>query len=79
MRICGGGNCLPPDWTVVNSASLMAVSRASNQRLGANSLPAGPLPAGSVVVTNSGLQTQENFNQYLNDAVQSLGLGSPQP
>ncbi len=33
-EFCGGGNCLPPDWTVVNSAALMAVSRAATNGWG---------------------------------------------
>jgi hypothetical protein len=71
---CGGGSCLPPTWTVDTSLALMNLSRPASERLGANSLPAGPLSAGSVVVTNSGVQTQQNFNQYVNDAVQFTAL-----
>ncbi len=71
---CGGGNCLPPQWAIESSVGVIGMSRAGNLTLGKNSLPAGPLSAGSVVVTNSGLQTQENFSQYLNDAVQSSVL-----
>ena len=33
-----------------------------------------PPSAGSIIVTNSGLQTQESFSQYLNDAVESSVL-----
>ena len=73
-ELCGGGNCLPSAWSVEPSVAVIAMSRAGNQRLGANSLPAGPLSAGSVVVTNSGLQTQVNYSQYLNDAVQQSML-----
>ncbi len=73
-EFCGGGGCLPPTWSIETSIKVMAMSRAADQFLGKNSLPAGPLSAGSVVVTNSGLQTQENFSQYLNDAVQFTAL-----
>lgn len=78
-EFCGGGNCLPPTWSVVNSAAVMAMTRPVDQRLGTYSLPAGPLSAGSVVVTNSGVQTQENFSQYLNDAVQLSALETHTP
>ncbi len=71
---CGGGNCQPPKWAIQSDVGVIGMSRAGNLTLGKNSLPAGPLSAGSVVVTNSGLQTQENFNQYLNDAVQLSAL-----
>ena len=79
-EFCGGGNCLPPTWSVQNSIAVVGMTRAADQTLGKNSLPAGPLSAGSVVVTNSGLQTQENFSQYLNDAVQftALDVHTPQ-
>ncbi len=73
--ICGGGNCLPPDWAVENSIAVMALSRPNNRRLGANSLPAGPLNAGTITVTNSnGITTSNAFSQYLNDAVQTTAL-----
>ena len=73
-EFCGGGGCLPPTWMIENSVEVIAMTRPSNRTLGTNSLPAGPLSAGSVVITNSGLQTQQNYNQYLNDAVQLTAL-----
>ncbi len=74
-EFCGGGGCLPPTWSVQNSVEVMAVSRAADQALGKNSLPAGPLPAGSITVTNSnGVTTSNVYTQYLNDAVQLTAL-----
>jgi hypothetical protein len=78
-EFCGGGGCLPPTWSVDTSLGLMSLSRPADQRLGINSLPAGPLSAGSVVVTNSGVQTQQNYNQYVNDAIQTTALESHTP
>ncbi len=71
---CGGGHCLPPTWSADTSVSVMAMTRPANQRLGTNSVGAGPLPAGSVVVTSSGVQTQVNYDQYLNDEIQTAAL-----
>ena len=76
---CGGGNCLPPCWSIQPSFSVISLSRPNNIRLGTDSLPAGPLSAGSVVVTNSGLQTQQNFTQYLNDTVEISALETHTP
>ena len=73
-EFCGGGNCLPPAWYAEPSVAVLGMTRAANQRLGTNSLPAGPLSAGSVVVTNSGLQTQVNYSQYVNNIVQEATL-----
>ena len=78
-EFCGGGGCLPPTWSIEPSVSLMAISRPANQRLGVTSLPAGPLPAGTTNVTNSGIVTAETFNQYLNDAVQITALEGHTP
>ena len=77
LRILRGGGCLPPTWTVETSVAVMAMSRASNQRLGTNSLPAGPLPAGSVTVTNSGVTTSEQLYSVLERRGSALGFGSP--
>src|SRR5208283_3892407 len=49
-EFCGGGGCAPPTWTAEASVGVMSMSRAANQRLGANSLPAGPLNAGTITV-----------------------------
>ena len=77
-EFCGGGGCLPPTWTVETSIAVMAMSRAGNQRLGTNSLPAGPLPAGSITVTNTAASPPRMiYTQYLNDAVQTRCFGSP--
>jgi len=74
-EFCGGGGCAPPTWTAEASVGVMSMSRAANQRLGANSLPAGPLNAGTITVTNSnGVTTSNNFIQYINDAVQTSAL-----
>ncbi len=74
-EFCGGGACLPPTWAVQPSVSVWAMSRANNQRLGAYSLPAGPLPAGNVSVTSSqGITTSNQYVQYLNDAFQETAL-----
>ena len=73
-EFCGGGNCLPPTWNIENSISVIAMSRANNQRLGAYSLPAGPLNAGSVAVSTSGALNEVTYSQYLNDEVQSSAL-----
>jgi len=74
-EFCGGGGCAPPTWSAEASIGVMSMSRAANQRLGANSLPAGPLNAGNITVTNSnGVTTSNNFIQYVNDAVQLTAL-----
>jgi len=79
-EFCGGGGCLPPTWSVESSLAVMAMSRPADQRLGANSLPAGPLPAGSISVTNSlGITTSNVYSQYLNDAVQQSVLETHTP
>ena len=58
----------------------MAMSRPSNQRLGTNSLPAGPLPAGSITVTEQPRHHTSNiYTQYLNDAVQQSALETHTP
>jgi hypothetical protein len=74
-EFCGGGGCLPPIWSAETTVGAIGMSRASNLRLGANSLPAGPLSAGTITVTNSnGITNSNNFIQYLNDAVQISAL-----
>jgi hypothetical protein len=71
-EFCGGGGCLPPTWTFESSVGVIAVSRANNNELGTDSLPGGPLSAGSITVTNSnGITTSNNFTQYLNDVAKS--------
>jgi hypothetical protein len=77
---CGGGNCLPPKWSVESSLAVMAMSRPADVRLGANSLGAGPLFAGNISVTSTaGITTSNSFSQYLNDALQFSALETHTP
>ena len=52
-EFCGNGNCLPPKWAVTNNIAVITMSRPQDRTLGVNSLPAGPLAAGTTSYTNT--------------------------
>lgn len=55
-EFCGGGNCLPPDWSVDASAVIIAASRPANHLLGSNSIPGGPFQVTSGTIAGQPLE-----------------------
>ena len=55
-EFCGGGNCLPPAWSVDPAVALVASSRPANHLLGSNSLPGGPFQVTSGTIAGQPLQ-----------------------
>lgn len=80
-EFCGNGNCLPPKWAVTNNIAVITMSRPQDRTLGVNSLPAGPLAAGTTSYTNTatGATFSTVYQQYLNDAVKETVLETHTP
>jgi len=68
-EFCGGGNCLPPEWSLDTSVQLMATSRAGDRVLGTTSLPFGPLQ-----VTSGTIAGQPLEYAFVNNAVNTSAL-----
>ena len=55
-EFCGGGNCLPPAWSVDASIQIIGTARSNNRTLGILSLPAGPIQVTSGTIGGQPLQ-----------------------
>jgi hypothetical protein len=55
-EFCGGGNCMPPAWSLDAAVALIASSRPANHLLGSNSLPFGPFQVTSGTIAGQPLQ-----------------------
>jgi len=68
-EFCGGGNCLPPEWSIEADIQIMASSRPDDHFLGATSLPFGPLQLTSGTIAGQPLQYG-----FVNNAIQTAVL-----
>ncbi len=73
-EFCGGGNCIPPTWSLESSVAVIGTSKANSRTLGINSLPDGPFQ-----VTSGSIASQPLQYGFFNNVSNTLALNTHTP